>query len=118
MFSHDRSDDGSVISQCEVRLYETCAGAVRAFLDFVYDREYKPRNEEVNKHVLKLANQFRMSDLVEKCTEELAKNITTSNVVERLQLCDEFELQKLRGKIMHQLTSNKKALQDVAQSQQ
>lgn len=116
MFSHDRPEERAM--QCEVRLYETCSGAVRTFLDFVYNREYKPRNEEVNKHVLKLANQFRMPELVEKCTEELAKNITTSNVVERLQLCDEFELRKLRDKIMLQLTSNKKALQDVAQSQQ
>merc|ERR1719213_562884 len=59
-----------------------------------------------------------MSDLMEKCAEELAKNVTTTNVVDRLQLCDEFELLKLRDKIMQQLTCNKKALHDVAQSQQ
>jgi len=117
MFCHDRSAEGGM-AKCEVRLYETCAGAVRAFLEFVYNREYKPRNEEVNKDVLKLANQFKMPELMEKCTEELAKNITTTNVVDRLQLCDEFQLLKLRNKIMQQLTSNKKALQDVAQSQQ
>lgn len=115
MFSHSSSESGT---QCEVRLYETCAGAVRSFLDFVYNREYQPRNEEVNKDVLKLANQFRMPVLIEKCSEELAKNITTTNVVDKLQLCDEFELLKLRNKIMQQLTSNKKALQDVAESQQ
>jgi hypothetical protein len=114
MFSY--GEDRTV--PCEVRLYEVCAGAMRAFLDFVYNGEYKPRNEEVNKDVLKLASQFRMPDLVEKCAEELAKNITTTNVVGRLQLCDEFGLLKLRNKIMQQLTSNKKALQDVAQSPQ
>jgi len=115
MFSHSTTENGT---QCEVRLYETCAGAVRSFLDFVYNREYQPRNDEVNKDVLKLANQFRMPVLIEKCSEELAKNITTTNVVDKLQLCDEFDLLKLRNKIMQQLTSNKKALQDVAESQQ
>lgn len=115
MFSHSSSEIGD---KCEVRLHETCAGAVRSFLDFVYNREYKPRNEEVNKDVLKLAKQFKMPVLIEKCSEELAKNITTTNVVDKLQLCDEFELSKLRNKIMQQLTSNKKALQDVAESQQ
>merc|ERR1719420_2551020 len=114
MLAHSCPENG----KCEVRLYDTCAGAVRVFLDFVYNREYKPRTEDVNKDVLKLADQFRMPALVEKCTEELAKNITTTNVVDRLQLCDEFHLLKLRNKIMQQLTSNKKALQDVAQSQQ
>merc|ERR1719214_337235 len=59
-----------------------------------------------------------MPALIEKCTEELAKNVTTTNVINVLQLCDEFQLLKLRSKIMQQLTSNKKALQDVAQSQQ
>lgn len=115
MFSHSSSEIGD---KCEVRLHETCAGAVRSFLDFVYNREYKPRNEEVNKDVLKLANQFKMPVLIEKCCEELVKNLTTTNVVDKLQLCDEFELSKLRNKIMQQLTSNKKALQDVAESQQ
>lgn len=116
MFQQDRPEDRSM--QCEVRLYETCAGAVKAFLDFVYNGEYKPRNEEVNKDVLKLANQFRMPDLIERCAEELAKNVTTTNVVDRLSLCDEFELLKLREKIMQQLTSNKKALHDVVNAQQ
>ena len=36
------------------------------------------------------------------------KDITTMNVVERLGLCEEFQLDKLREKIMQQLTSNRK----------
>merc|ERR1719160_84201 len=114
MFSQDKSDDP--VTKCEIRLYETCPGAVKAFLDFVYVDEYAPKTDEINKDVLKLASQFKMPELTERCAEVLAKDINTTNVVERLGLCEEFQLDKLREKIMQQLTSNKKVLNDVAQS--
>lgn len=114
MFSQEKSEDSS--STCEIRLYETCPGAVKAFLDFVYLEEYAPKTDEINKDVLKLASQFKMPELTEKCAEVLAKDVNTANVVERLGLCEEFQLDRLREKIMQQLTSNKKVLNDVAQS--
>merc|ERR1719482_1289208 len=114
MFSQDKADEQ--LSNCEIRLYETCPGAVKAFLDFVYLDEYNPKTEEINKDVLKLANQFKMPELTEKCAEILAKDITTTNVVDVLGLCEEFQLDRLREKIMQQLTSNRKVLNDVAQS--
>merc|ERR1719456_1835114 len=114
MFSQDKSDEQ--VTKCEIRLYETCPGAVKAFLDFVYLGEYAPKTDEINKDVLKLAGQFKMPELTEKCAEVLAKDITTTNVVERLGLCEEYQLERLREKIMQQLTSNKKVLNDVAQS--
>merc|ERR1719198_1154624 len=114
MFSQDKSEEQ--VTNCEIRLYETCPGAVKAFLDFVYLDEYSPKTEEINKDVLKLASQFKMPELTERCTEVLAKDINTFNVVERLGLCEEFQIERLREKIMQQLTCNKKVLHDVAQS--
>merc|ERR1712178_93947 len=92
----------------------TCPGAVRAFLDFVYLDQYAPKTDEINKDVLKLSSQFKMPELMERCAEVLSKDISTTNVVERLGLCEEFQLDKLREKIMQQLTSNRKVLHDVA----
>merc|ERR1719240_861495 len=114
MFSQDKTEEQA--TKCEIRLYETCPGAVKAFLDFVYLEEYAPKTDEINKDVLKLASQFKMPELTEKCAEVLAKDVNTANVVERLGLCEEFQLDRLREKIMQQLTSNKKVLNDVAQS--
>jgi len=114
MFSQDKSDEPT--SKCEIRLYETCPGAVKSFLDFLYLDEYSPKTDEINKDVLKLASQFKMPELTERCAEMLAKEINTTNVVERLGLCEEYQLERLREKIMQQLTSNRKVLNDVAQS--
>merc|ERR1719486_740486 len=114
MFSQDKNEDQ--MTKCEIRLYETCPGAVKAFLDFVYLNEYAPKTDEINKDVLKLASQFKMPDLTERCAESLAKDVNTNNVVDVLGLCEEFQLDRLREKIMQQLTSNRKVLNDVAQS--
>merc|ERR1712185_402573 len=110
----DKSEEQ--VTNCEIRLYETCPGAVKTFLDFVYLNEYSPKTDEINKDVLKLASQFKMPELTERCAEVLAKDVNTTNVVERLGLCEEFQLERLREKIMQQLTCNKKVLHDVAQS--
>merc|ERR1719235_2761583 len=114
MFSQDKGENQGMT--CEIRLYETCPGAVKAFLDFVYLDEYLPKTDEINKDVLKLAGQFKIPELTERCAEVLAKDINTTNVVERLGLCEEFQIERLREKIMQQLTCNKKVLHDVAQS--
>merc|ERR1711981_375664 len=76
------------------------------------------KTSEINKDVLKLSSQFKMPELMERCAEVLSKDITTTNVVERLGLCEEFQLDRLREKIMQQLTSNRKVLNDVAQSKE
>jgi hypothetical protein len=117
MFCQDGSQQ-QTSAPCEIRLYETCPAAVKAFLDYVYSGEYEPRNAEANKDVLRLAQQFQMPELIERCAEILSRDVTTSNVVERLQICEEFELIRLRQKIMQTLTSNKIALHAVACSQQ
>merc|ERR1711904_431853 len=72
--------------------------------------------DEITKDVLKLSCQFKIPELTEKCAETLSKDVNTTNVVDILGLCEEYQLDRLREKIMQQLTSNRKVLNDVAQS--
>lgn len=98
--------------------------AVKFMLDHFYQTDasvwgdYNPRTQEINKDVLRLAQQFRLPGLVDRATHWLAKGITTGNVVERLQICDDFGLHLLREKILEQLTMNRTALSEVANSEQ
>jgi len=79
---------------------------------------YQPESQDINKDVLRLAQNFHLPGLAELATRWMAQNLTTSNVVECLTTCEEFGLDELRGKILAQLTMNKKALFEVAGSPQ
>jgi len=98
--------------------------AVKFMLDYLYQMDsdnwvdYNPRTQEINKDVLMLAQNFRLPGLTEKATHWLAKDLNTGNVVERLTICDAFGLDILRDRILEQLTTNKKALAEVANSPQ
>merc|ERR1712007_413346 len=80
--------------------------------------DYNPRTQEINKDVLRLAQNFRLPGLTERAAHWLAKDLTTGNVVERLTICEDFGLNDLREKILEQLTYNKKALAEVVSSPQ
>jgi len=109
----------------EIRLAE-CANpeAVKFMLDYLYQTDasqwddYNPRTQEINRDVLRLARQFGLPGLTERATYWLSKDLTTGNVVERLTICEDFELHELREKILAQLTMNKAALSEVANSPQ
>merc|ERR1719197_1156366 len=109
----------------EVRLAE-CSNpeAVKFMLDYMYQTDaslwddYNPRTQEINKDVLRLAKQFCLPGLTERATYYLSKDLTTGNVVERLTICEDYELHELREKILTQLTMNKAALSEVANSPQ
>merc|ERR1719369_1016337 len=98
--------------------------AVGFMLNFLYQtsseiwEDYNPRTQEINKDVLRLAQNFRLPGLTERATHWLAKDITTGNVVERLTICEDFNLAMLKDKILEQLTFNKRALAEVAGSPQ
>merc|ERR1711972_272903 len=81
----------------ELRLAEIVnPEAVKFMLDFLYQmdadvwEDYNPRTQEINKDVLRLAQNFRLPGLAERATHWLAKDLTTGNVVERLTICDDF----------------------------
>mmetsp|Transcript_1189 Transcript_1189/g.2599 ORF Transcript_1189/g.2599 Transcript_1189/m.2599 type:complete len:241 (-) Transcript_1189:24-746(-) len=112
-------------SKHEVRLADISnPEAVKIMLDHIYQLdetafdEYQPQTQEINKDVLRLAQNFRLPGLTDRATHWMAKNLTTGNVVERLQICQDFGLSLLEGKILEQLTLNKRALSEVAHSPQ
>lgn len=109
----------------EIRLVEIAnPEAVNFMLDYMYQmdasvwEDYNPRTQEINKDVLRLAQMFRLPGLTERAMHWLAKDLNTGNVVERLTICEDFGLQVLSEKILEQLTYNKKALAEVANSPQ
>lgn len=109
----------------EVRLSEVSnPEAVKFMLDYIYQtdaavwEDYNPRTQEINKDVLRLAKNFRLPGLTDRAVHWLAKDLTTGNVVERLEICDTFGLTQLSERILEQLSSNKKALAEVANSPQ
>jgi len=109
----------------EVRLADISnPEAVKVMLDHIYVMEkvtaeaYNPKTQDINKDVLKLAQNFRLPCLAERAAHWLAKDLTTGNVVERLTICEDFGLDMLKDKILEQLTLNKRALAEVARSPQ
>mmetsp|Transcript_60561 Transcript_60561/g.131248 ORF Transcript_60561/g.131248 Transcript_60561/m.131248 type:complete len:234 (+) Transcript_60561:69-770(+) len=112
-------------SKQEVRLADISnPEAVKFMLDFMYQmdaaiwEDYNPRTQEINKDVLRLAQNFQLPGLTERAAHWLSKDITTGNVVERLTICEDFHLEVLRERILEQLTRNKAALAEVANSPQ
>lgn len=109
----------------EVRLADISnPEAVKFMLDYMYQtdasvwEDYNPRTHEVNKDVLRLAQNFRLPGLTETATHWLAKDLTTGNVLDVLTICEDFSLGALGERILEQLTQNKKALAEVANSPQ
>jgi len=109
----------------EVRLADISnPEAVKVMLDHIYMMEldsseaYNPKTQEINKDVLRLAQNFRLPCLAEQATHFLAKDISTSNVVERLMACEDFGLETLKDKILEQLICNKRALAEVSRNPQ
>merc|ERR1711982_195010 len=60
----------------------------------------------------------KLPGLTERAVRWLAKDLTTGNVVERLAICEDFALNELRDLILDQLTFNRQALAEVANSPQ
>jgi hypothetical protein len=111
-------------SRCEIRLDVANPEAVKIMLDYIYMIDEKdwaafnPRTQEVNRDVLKLAREFELPGLTDKAMHWLSTDLTTGNVVERLSICHEFELSELSSRILQQLSNNREALAEVANSQQ
>lgn len=110
-------------SQQEVRLPEICnPEAVKIMLDYIYglnlDRweDYNPKTQEINKDVLRLAQNFVLPGLTEKATHWLTKDLSTGNILEVLAICEEFNLSELGDRILDQLTQNRRALTEVVSS--
>eukprot|EP00443_Scrippsiella_acuminata_P066728 CAMPEP_0115506162 /NCGR_PEP_ID=MMETSP0271-20121206/70994_1 /TAXON_ID=71861 /ORGANISM="Scrippsiella trochoidea, Strain CCMP3099" /LENGTH=247 /DNA_ID=CAMNT_0002935565 /DNA_START=37 /DNA_END=780 /DNA_ORIENTATION=- len=95
--------------------------AVQAMLNCIYEPQfgtanrYNPSSHDANRDVLRLAQRFQISQLLDLASRWLASNLSTSNVLERLSACEEFGLGEVREKIFEQLTANPSALFVLAQ---
>lgn len=111
-------------AQIEVRIDIPNPEAVKLMLDFMYNlddndwADYNPRTQAINRDVLSLARQFQMPGLTHRAMRWMAKDLTTGNIVERLSICEEFQLGELSERILEQLTNNRQALAEVAHSPQ
>lgn len=123
VFKQGLSGTDKVNGREEIRMADIAnPEAIKIMLDFMYqidaDKEYNPRTQEINKDVLRLAQNFQLPQLTERATYWLAKDVTTGNVIERLAICEEFACHQLREKILEQLAYNRLALLEVAHSPQ
>jgi len=90
--------------------------SVQAMLTCIYGPQdgsaasYNPSSEGVNRDILQLAQRFQIPQLEAEASLWLAKGLNTSNVLERLCVCEEFGLSAVREKILEQLTANPGAL--------
>jgi len=114
-----------VAQRQEVRLADIAnPEAVKIMLDYIYQMDtdmlesYNPKTQDINKDVLRLAQNFKLPGLTDFATVFLTKELNTGNVVERLAICEDFDLCELRERILEQLTLNKRALAEVAHSPQ
>jgi hypothetical protein len=95
---------------------------VQILLDYVYQVgtsgswEYSPSDIEVNKEILHLSRQFELKQLHEYAARWLARGVTASNLVERLVICEDFKLGKLRQKLIEQLAAHPPELSAVCRS--
>eukprot|EP00927_Polykrikos_kofoidii_P030254 TRINITY_DN26062_c0_g1_i1.p1 TRINITY_DN26062_c0_g1~~TRINITY_DN26062_c0_g1_i1.p1 ORF type:complete len:250 (-),score=52.14 TRINITY_DN26062_c0_g1_i1:372-1073(-) len=98
--------------------------AVKFMLDYMYHidgsvwADYQPGTQEINKDVLRLAQNFKLPGLRDRAAHWLSKDLTTGNVVERLTICEDFGLTELKENILNALTFNRRALAEVAHSPQ
>jgi hypothetical protein len=90
-------------------------------LDYVYVSglglgwEYRPSCAEVNRDVIRLAAAFDLRFLHEQAVRWLVKDLSTSNVLERLVTCNEFDLSGLRAKIIQHLIQDADKLHVVSE---
>lgn len=94
------------------------AESVQAMLACIYGRQrqegedggYCPSSDGVNRDIIRLAQRFNISQLESQASQWLVTGLNTSNVLDRLMVCEEFGLTGVREKILEQLTANPNAL--------
>lgn len=93
--------------------------AVQIMLDLIYEvgddelQGFSFSSEAITQAILRLAHCYDLPDLSRHAVQWLAKGITTRNVVDRLALTMEFQLDqlnRLRQKIINHLICNKQDL--------
>jgi len=101
------------------------AEAVKVMLDYLYKVDiaiWEERNMRslpgTAANVICLARHFHLPGLEGIACRWLMVGITTHNVLQRLEMCEELGLEDTRSKILKQLAKDKEALADVSNSKQ
>lgn len=101
------------------------AEAIQLLLDSVYGIDetaeksaatysYKPSSDATNRDVILLAREFGLVGLEEQASRWLVQELSTANVLQRLQTCEEFDLREVKDKILEQIVSNMEVLHELA----
>jgi len=94
--------------------------AVQDMLNCIYGpygtdlKEPHSKTEAANRDVLQLAQTYQIPPLQYQASLWLAQNLTTTNVLGRLAICEEFGLLEVREKILEQLIADPLALPMLA----
>merc|ERR1719238_454597 len=83
-------------------------GTAQAFLDYLYFDELdvtSPGSPDLCCHLLKLAHQYEVQSLVDRCTAVLERGLDVASSIERLMLADELGLAQLRNACVRFLTT-------------
>mmetsp|Transcript_65910 Transcript_65910/g.141042 ORF Transcript_65910/g.141042 Transcript_65910/m.141042 type:complete len:499 (-) Transcript_65910:86-1582(-) len=95
----------------------TLPQAVDLMLDHCYgagkDMEYNPASPEVNRDVLRLAEEFEIPALTDRAAAWLAETSGAKNYLESLETCHDFGLDVLEEKIFCMLTEDEVAYQAI-----
>eukprot|EP00429_Kryptoperidinium_foliaceum_P064905 CAMPEP_0176066116 /NCGR_PEP_ID=MMETSP0120_2-20121206/32992_1 /TAXON_ID=160619 /ORGANISM="Kryptoperidinium foliaceum, Strain CCMP 1326" /LENGTH=230 /DNA_ID=CAMNT_0017399717 /DNA_START=47 /DNA_END=735 /DNA_ORIENTATION=- len=92
--------------------------AVQAMLDCIYGSDgvgYAPSSEAANRDVLILAARFQIEPLRQRAAAWLLTGLSTTNILQRLRVCEEFKLAEVREAMFAQLIANPAALFELAQ---
>jgi len=98
------------------------AESIRILLDYVYQVgtgaswEYAPSCLEVNTEILKLSRSLALTHLQEHAARWLTVGLTTGNFVQRLVICEEFNLHSLHEKLIQSLVAHPVQLSRVCRS--
>eukprot|EP00929_Paragymnodinium_shiwhaense_P032700 TRINITY_DN18091_c0_g1_i2.p1 TRINITY_DN18091_c0_g1~~TRINITY_DN18091_c0_g1_i2.p1 ORF type:complete len:265 (+),score=53.40 TRINITY_DN18091_c0_g1_i2:106-900(+) len=102
----------------------THSTAMKTVLDFVYSTGtgeawyYKPESPQVNEDILRLACVFGLDSLVQRAGKHLLTGLAVTNVVDRLALLSDLQLDALGDKILHLVVSAPPILAAVSQSKE
>jgi hypothetical protein len=104
----------------EIHLQCTHPEAVQDLIDCIYgsfmdsSKEVASSTEAANRDSICLAQSYQIPQLQEQACRWLISDLTTQNVLERLAICEEFELFDVREKIIEQLIADPVALPMLA----
>lgn len=109
------NEAGSVI-ELEFASYEAVDLFVRWAYGEIDAKAYEPSSPKVNEEVLQISSDLQMSQLSELCAMRMADGVDTGNVVDRIRICEDFGLPKLRAALIAGIIKETRVLNSVAQN--